>query len=56
MIDIERFDLGNVSGREYETVAGIAKAEYLPVNAYKNRFYVASREKAIYVLKGKAII
>lgn len=56
LIDIERFDLGNVSGREYETVAGIAKAEYLPVNAYKNRFYVASREKAIYVLKGKAII
>ena len=48
--------MGNVTGREYETVAGIAKAEYLPVNAYKNRFYVASREKGIYVLSGKAII
>ena len=54
--DIERFDLGNVSGREYETVAGIAKAEYLPTKAYKNRFYIASREKCIYVLEGKAII
>lgn len=54
--NIENINMGNVTGREYETVAGIAKAEYLPVNAYKNRFYVASREKGIYVLKGKAII
>ena len=56
LANIENYDLGNVSGREVETVAGIGKAEYLPVNAYKNRFYVASREKVIYVLKGKAII
>lgn len=54
--NIENINMGNVTGREYETVAGIAKAEYLPVNAYKNRFYVASREKGIYVLSGKAII
>lgn len=54
--NIENINMGNVTGKEYETVAGIAKAEYLPVNAYKNRFYVASREKGIYVLNGKAII
>ncbi len=56
LANIENIDMGNVSGREYETVAGIAKAEYLPVKAYKNRFYIASREKTIYVLEGKAII
>lgn len=56
LTNIENIDMGNVSGREYETVAGIAKAEYLPTKAYKNRFYVATREKNIYVLEGKAII
>lgn len=54
--DIEDVGKGYVSGREYEVVAGMGKGEYLPVNAYKNRFYIASREKGIYVLEGKAII
>lgn len=53
---VENLELGKISGREYEVVAGTAKAEYLPINAYDNRFYIASREDLIYVLKGKAII
>lgn len=54
--NIEDFELGYISGSEYEVVAGIAKAEYLPVNAYNNRFYIATRDQSIYVLEGKAII
>ena len=54
--DIANLSLGNYSGKEYEVVAGCGKGEYLPVNAYKNRFYIASREQGIYVLEGKAII
>lgn len=54
--DIEKMQLGNFSGREYEVVVGCGKGEYLPVKAYKNRFYIASRDKNIYVLEGKALI
>lgn len=54
--NIEDLELGRISGSEYETVAGVAKAEYLPVNAYKDRFYIATRENKTYVLSGKALI
>ncbi len=53
---IENLELGKSSGREYETVAGVGKFEYLPTKAYKNKFYIATREDATYVLNGKAII
>lgn len=53
---ITEIPLGQMSGKEVETVAGTAKAEYLPVNAYKNRFYIATREDNIYVLEGKALV
>ena len=53
---IEELKLGVMSGREIEVVAGTAKAEYLPKTAFKNRFYIATRENATYVLSGKAII
>lgn len=53
---IENWKLGFMSGKEEETIAGTAKAEYLPVNAYNNRFYIATREDNIYVLDGRAII
>lgn len=54
--NIENIELGKISGSEYETVAGTAKAEYLPVKAYKNRFYIATRDDNIYTLEGKAVI
>lgn len=56
--DINNYALGNYSGKEYEVVAGCGKGEYLPAKAYKDRFYVASREPVMCVLegKGKAII
>lgn len=54
--DITNIVLGKISGKEIETVAGTAKAEYLPVKAYNNRFYVATRDDFINVLEGKAII
>ena len=54
--DINNLELGIMSGREREVVAGTAKAEYLPVNAFDNRFYIASREDEVFVLEGKAFI
>ncbi len=54
--NIEDLSLGYVSGKEYETVAGMGKGEYLPCNAYNNRFYIATRDNATYVLDGKALI
>lgn len=54
--NINELELGKSSGREYETVAGVGKFEYLPTKAYKNKFYIATRENATYVLEGKAII
>ena len=54
--DITNYTLGHMSGKEVEVVAGTAKAEYLPVKAYDNRFYIATREDYIYILEGKAII
>lgn len=56
IINTENLDLGNYSGKEYEVVAGCGKGEYLPSEAYKNRFYIATREQGIYVLEGKALI
>lgn len=56
MIDIKNLELGKSSGREYETVAGVGKFEYLPTKAYNNKFYIATREDNTYVLTGKAII
>ena len=56
LANIENLNLGNYSGREYEVVAGCGKGEYLPVKAYNNRFYIATREQRIEVLEGKALI
>lgn len=54
--EIENYTLGRMSGKTVEVVAGTAKAEYLPKKAFENRFYIATRENATYVLTGKAII
>lgn len=56
LADIENIEQGIISGRENEIIAGIAKGEYLTTKANNNRFYIATRENKIYVLKGKAII
>lgn len=46
--------LGIMTGKEYECVAGLGKEEYLPMKAYNNKFYIASREKGLLVLEGEA--
>lgn len=56
ILQIEDCALGQVSGMQNECIAGMGKAEYLPEKAYENRFYIATRENKIYVLKGKAVI
>ena len=53
---IEDLSLGNLSGKSEEISAGINRGEYLPVNAYEKRFYIATREQKMYALSGKAII
>lgn len=56
LTNIEELTLGEFSGRGFEVISGCGKGEYLPVKAYENRFYIASREQGIYVLEGKAIV
>ncbi len=56
VVNIQNWNLGIVSGRENEVVAGMGKGEYLPKKAFENTFYIATREQSAYVLKGKAII
>lgn len=56
VLPIEECSLGQVSGMNNECIAGMGKAEYLPEKAYENRFYVATREDKVYVLKGKAVV
>lgn len=56
LTNIEELTLGEFSGRGVEVISGCGKGEYLPVKAYENRFYIASREQGIYVLEGKAIV
>ena len=56
LTDITNLSLGVFSGKEIEVVAGCGKGEYLPVKAYENRFYMATKEPGMYVLQGKAII
>ena len=53
---IEDLSLGNLSGKSEEISAGINRGEYLPINAYEKRFYIATREQKMYALSGKAII
>ena len=53
---IEDLSLGDLSGKSEEISAGINRGEYLPINAYEKRFYIATREQKMYALSGKAII
>lgn len=53
---IEELSIGNLSGKSEEISAGINKGEYLPLNAYNKRFYIATKEQKMYVLSGKAIV
>lgn len=55
--DISSYDnIGKFTGKDKEVVIGCGKGEYLPLAAYENRFYIATREDTIYVLEGKATI
>ena len=56
LANIDQLVIGEFSGKEVEVVAGCGKGEYLPIKAYNNRFYIASREQGTYVLEGKAIV
>jgi hypothetical protein len=54
--NIEDFNLGTISGKEDEISAGINKGEFLPINAYLDKFYIATRGQELCVLDGKAVI
>ena len=53
---IEDTKLGIITGMENECISGMGRGEYLPEKAYKNRFYIATREDRVYAIKGKAVI
>ena len=52
----EYSSFGNMTGKEIECIAGLGKEEYLPVKAYNNKFYIASREKGAKALKGNIVV
>lgn len=57
LANISDIELGKVSGRDHEVIAGMGKGEYLPSRAYDNRFYIATRDEYIDILEdGDAII
>ena len=56
IIDIGEWELGKISGKVDEVVAGLGEELYLPVKAYENRFYIATRNDYTYVLEGKSLI
>jgi hypothetical protein len=50
---VENYEnIGFVSGKAEDTLAGMGKSEYLPQNAYDNLFYVANREQGVLILEG----
>ena len=53
---IEEKELGRITGKDNECIAGMGKGEYLPVKVYNNKFYIATREDKIYAIEGKAVI
>lgn len=53
---IEEWNMGLITGKEGETSAGMGKGEYLPYNAYEDKFYIASREDGVLVLEGTGLI
>jgi hypothetical protein len=54
--NIEDLSLGTISGKESEISAGINASEFLTLNAYSDKFYIATRDQKLYVLEGKAVI
>ena len=56
VVNISECELGKISGREIEVSAGLGKEEYLPVNAYNNRFYIATRSDNIEIIEGKGVV
>lgn len=56
IVDIGEWELGKISGKTNEVVAGLGEELYLPVKAYNNRFFIATRQDYTYVLAGKSLI
>lgn len=56
IVEVDKWNLGQFTGKEKEIVSGAGGGEYLPAKAYEDRFYIATREDKIYVLEGNAKI
>lgn len=53
MVKVEDYQIINVSGQDNEWLPGMGRLEYLPSKAYKNTFYIATREPGILALEGE---
>ena len=50
--DIDKYTIGEVTENKRDTIVGMGKGEYLPVNSNNNREYIRTREDTVYVIKG----
>ena len=50
--DVKEYDIRRLSGQNNETLEGMGNLKNLPSKAYKNTFYIATRNEKIQVLQG----
>lgn len=53
---VEDYNISQVTGQNNEWLPGMGRLEYLPTKAYKNAFYIATRNSDIEVLDGNCTI
>lgn len=56
VVNVEEYQISNISGQNNEWLPGMGRLEYLPSKAYDNTFYIATRENKIYTLSGECQI
>ena len=56
VLEINEWNIGNVTKNKTEAIVAMGKGEYLPVNSNKNRKYILERENTIEILKGSGNI
>ena len=54
--EINKWNIGSVTGNKDEVIVAMGRGEYLPVNSNRNREYILERENRIEVLEGSAQI
>lgn len=56
LIPIEDYKIAHISGQNNEKPIGIGKLDYLPIKAYENTYYIATRTDKTVILNGNCNI